>query len=339
MQWMHLRRHSLGSNRKYIMETFLRGLEHVFLYSSSASNIVRAFQLSSAIGCVYVLFLLAFSLGWLKLRPVPGAIMFTSPLSIVNAFIFLTLQLSRISYGQTTGVATTGSDASGATATSAMSMSSPAALVVNGSTTSFRPLFTVPPSASVGANLIPNVLDPQAVDAQSVCPGYTAANVLRTPYGLTAILDLAGKACNLYGTDIETLNLTVAYQSADRLSVRVTPAIVDASNFSQYILPSHLIYQPTIDADANSTILTNDLQFLWSNDPTFTFSVFRISTGDTLFSTLGTKLVYENQFIEFASSLPENYNLYGLGETIHGLQLGNNFTKTIYAADIGDPID
>ena len=58
-----------------------------------------------------------------------------------------------------------------------------------------------------------------------------------------------------------------------------------------------------------------------------------------LFSTEGTKLVFENQFVEFASSLPENYNLYGLGESIHGLRLGNNSTKTIYAADAGDPID
>ena len=49
--------------------------------------------------------------------------------------------------------------------------------------------------------------------------------------------------------------------------------------------------------------------------------------------------MYENQFIEFVSSLPENYNLYGLGERIHGLRLGNNFTATIYAADAGDPID
>lgn len=266
--------------------------------------------------------------------------MFTSPLSIVNAFIFLTLQLGGITYGQTTSVATTGSDGAGATsAASAASMTSPAAVAVNGTTTSFRPLFTVPASASVGATLVPNILDPEAVDAQSVCPGYTASNVVRTPYGLTATLALAGKACNVYGTDIEMLSLTVQYQSADRLSVRVVPAVIDASNSSHYLLPNNLIYQPTIDADANSTTLTNDLQFVWSNDPTFSFSVYRISNGDNLFSTVGTKLIFENQFVEFASSLPENYNLYGLGETIHGLRLGNNFTKTIYAADVGDPID
>ena len=218
-------------------------------------------------------------------------------------------------------------------------MTSPASTTASGTTSSFRTLFTVPPSASVGVTLIPNILDPKAVDAQSVCPGYLASNVVRTQYGLTATLALSGKACNLYGTDIEVLNLTVQYQSADRLSVRVVPAIIDASNASHYILPTNLIYQPTIDADANSTILENDLQFVYSNEPTFSFSVYRRSTGDTLFSTAGTKLVFENQFVEFASTLPENYNLYGLGETIHGLRLGNNFTKTMYDADVGNPVD
>jgi len=74
------------------------------------------------------------------------------------------------------------------------------------------------------------------------------------------------------------------------------------------------------------------------NDPSFWFSVTRQSTEDVLFSSKNTHLVYEDQFIEFASSLPEDYNLYGLGERIHGLRLGNNLTATIFAADVGDPI-
>jgi alpha-glucosidase len=49
--------------------------------------------------------------------------------------------------------------------------------------------------------------------------------------------------------------------------------------------------------------------------------------------------VYEDQFIEFKTVLPKDYNLYGLGERIHGLKLNNNLTATIYAADVGDPID
>jgi alpha-glucosidase len=85
---------------------------------------------------------------------------------------------------------------------------------------------------------------------------------------------------------------------------------------------------------------TSDLTFSWSNSRGgFGFNVTRNSTGEVLFSTTGTKLVYENQFIEFVSHQPENYNLYGLGEVMHEFRLGNNFTRTIYAADVGDPLD
>ena len=206
-------------------------------------------------------------------------------------------------------------------------------------TTSYRSIFTVPASADASVPLIPNINDPQAVNAQDVCPGYKASNVKRNAFGMTADLSLAGSACNVYGTDIDALSLKMEYQSCDRLHVEIIPTYVDSSNSSWYVLPEALVPKPTIDADANSTTVDNDLNFVWSNDPTFSFSVIRQSTGDVLFSTAGSQLVFENQFIEFASPLPENYNLYGLGEVIHGLRMGNNFTRTFWAADVGDPID
>ena len=94
-----------------------------------------------------------------------------------------------------------------------------------------------------------------------------------------------------------------------------------------------------VDSSAGSTIVGNAFNVTWSNSPTFAFSVARQSTGDVIFSTFGSKLVYENQFIEFVTSMPENYNVYGLGERIHGLRLGNNLTATTYAADAGTPLD
>ena len=93
------------------------------------------------------------------------------------------------------------------------------------------------------------------------------------------------------------------------------------------MLPEYLVPSPQPDANASSTTLETDLGFFWDNEPTFSLSVIRKSTGDVLFSTAGTKLVYEDQFIEFVSPLPENYNLYGLGETIHSFRLGNNLTR------------
>ncbi|KAL6713826.1 hypothetical protein ACLMJK_008320 [Lecanora helva] len=314
---------------------------HIFEYVLNAysvvSNVLHIGSIAPTLALIYLALLSAYALGFIKLRQ-PDPNMTHSPLTIFNIFIYVTLRLSSVTYAQTTS----GGNADGLASVSSTAPSptaAPSSVDINGTPTSFREIFTVPSAADFGANLIPNIEDPQAQNAQDVCPGYKATEVERNSLGLTATLTLAGQACSAYGNDIDTLSLTVQYQSADRLAVRITPAVIDSSNSSYYVLPDNLVHQPTADSDADSTSLMNDLSFVWSNEPTFGFSIGRVSTGDTLFSTEGTKLVFEDQFIEFASSLPENYNLYGLGETIHGLRLGNNFTKTIYAADVGDVID
>jgi alpha-glucosidase len=92
--------------------------------------------------------------------------------------------------------------------------------------------------------VLPNIDDPNAVDAQNVCPGYKASSVKNTPTGLTATLTLAGPACNVYGTDVSSLNLTVEYQAQDRLGVNIVPSHYDASNHSWYILPESLVPKP-----------------------------------------------------------------------------------------------
>ena len=275
-----------------------------------------------------------------------SGIMLCSKHARINSLSFLVLPFIALTLAQSPDVETTSASGSasqsliGATSPAALPTATPTPVVsIDGTTSTFRPIFTVPPAADLGATLLPTINDPNAIDAQAVCPGYKASDLISSPYGLSATLRLAGDACNVYGTDVETLNLTVEYHSADRLSVKIHPTFIDASNTSQFILPSRLVHQPTIDTDAGMTSLTNDLDFVWNNEPSFSFTVFRVSTGDKIFSSEGTKLVFEDQFVEFASTLPENYNLYGLGETIHGLRLGNNFTKTIYAADAADPID
>jgi alpha-glucosidase len=69
-----------------------------------------------------------------------------------------------------------------------------------------------------------NIDDPQAVNAQTVCPGYKASQVQEDEHGLTAILTLAGERCNVYGNDIEVLDLKVEYQGANRLAINISPA-------------------------------------------------------------------------------------------------------------------
>ncbi|MCJ1378847.1 hypothetical protein MMC17_001946 [Xylographa soralifera] len=325
------------------MDITISSLEHLFLWTSSIFIALQAFQLTVLLGLLYVAFLLLAVTGLLKLRPAPTVMVFSTPLALFNAFFYFTILLSKLSQAQSSDVDTSvrpSGSLIGATSATTLPTAGAATVAASGTaTTTFAPLFTVPAAADSGVTLLPNINDPNATDAQTMCPGYTGSDVLRTPYGLTATLTLAGPACNVYGTDIGTLNLTVEYQSSDRLSVSVVPAYVDASNTSQYILSPNLIKKPTADSNSGTTSLTNDLGFFWSNEPTFSFSVVRMSTEDVLFSTYGTTIVFEDQFVEFVSPLPENYNLYGLGEVIHGLRLGNNFTRTLYAADAGDPID
>ncbi|KAI1270100.1 hypothetical protein F5Y18DRAFT_367106 [Xylariaceae sp. FL1019] len=50
-------------------------------------------------------------------------------------------------------------------------------------------------------------------DPLSACSGYKASNVKTTHSGLTADLKLAGKACNVYGTDLKELTLEVTYDT------------------------------------------------------------------------------------------------------------------------------
>jgi alpha-glucosidase len=190
-------------------------------------------------------------------------------------------------------------------------------------TTGEAPVFTIPASADVGKNILPNINDPEAVDPQMVCPGYRASNVQVTESGFTAYLDLAGAACNVYGNDVEHLTLDVEFQADDRLHVEIRPRYISPENETWFILPEELV--PRLSSEDHHS--DSNLVVSWSNDPTFSFTVERKDTRDTLFSTQGKVLVYEDQFIEFVSALPEHYNLYGLGEVFHGFRLGNNLTS------------
>ena len=149
--------------------------------------------------------------------------------------------------------------------------------------------------------MTPNVLDTTAPNAQQVCPGYTASNVVQNAAGLTADLTLAGPACNVYGNDIDHLSLAVQYQSQNRLNVRIVPKYLVPSNQSLYILSDTLT--PMGAMNNKSSNATSDLKFEWSNTPSFQFRVSRAKSGEVLFDTYGQKLVFEDQFLELVTSM------------------------------------
>jgi len=162
-----------------------------------------------------------------------------SPFRMVNALVYSLLTCS-LAQGQTqysqSAVTSTAEGAQASPAPTSAPSASIGTATINGTPTTYSVQFTVPASSDEGAHLLPNVLDPEAVDAQTVCPGYKASNVVRNAFGFSATLSLAGEPCNVYGTDIDSLNLTVQYQSADRLNVYIYPSNIVSHSGKRHAL-------------------------------------------------------------------------------------------------------
>ncbi|KAL4903173.1 Alpha/beta-glucosidase agdC [Aspergillus multicolor] len=160
------------------------------------------------------------------------------------------------------------------------------------------------------------------------CPGYKATNVEEHSRGLTADLTLAGAPCNSYGTDIESLRLEVDYETDKRLHVK----IYDADE-NVYQVPESVFPQPALDDKDGAAESTPDLKFSYEESP-FSFAVSRASSGETLFNTSGNNLIFQSQYVNLRTSLPQNPNLYGLGEHSDPLRLNTtNYIRTIWNRD------
>ncbi|THZ53111.1 putative alpha-glucosidase AgdA [Aureobasidium pullulans] len=208
------------------------------------------------------------------------------------------------------------------------------AVLARGQQPQYPPAFPLQPSLASSYNnapsVLPNILDTSAPNAQNVCPGYKASNVQQSSSGLQADLILAGTPCNVYGNDIQSLVLSVQYQSKSRLAVSIVPKYLAPHNESLYLLSEQ--FTPRPGAEDGSSNTTSDLTFSWSNDPSFQFEVSRVSSGETIFSTYGKKIVFEDQFLELVTSMVPDYNVYGLAESFHSFRLGNNYTQTFWNA-------
>jgi alpha-glucosidase len=135
------------------------------------------------------------------------------------------------------------------------------------------------------------------------CPGYTASNVVEKDSTLTADLTLAGDACNAYSDDIKNLKLLVEYQTNERLHVKIYDADLQVFQVQEQVFP-----RPKHEKASNAA-----LQFDVKQDQ-FSFTVKRRDSGEVLFDTNTVPLVFEKQYVRLRTKLPDNPNIYGLGE-------------------------
>lgn len=159
----------------------------------------------------------------------------------------------------------------------------------------------------------------------SDCPGYKASNIKETSRGLTADLTLAGGACNVYGTDLKDLTLTVEHQTNDRLHV-----IIQDADQEVYQVPQSVLPRPGMGDYENSEC---QLAFHYEENP-FSFSVVRKSNKEVLFDSSAGSLIFEDQYLRLRTSLPDLPSLYGLGEHTDPFMLNiTNYTRTIWNRD------
>ncbi|KAH7318236.1 glycosyl hydrolases family 31-domain-containing protein [Stachybotrys elegans] len=168
----------------------------------------------------------------------------------------------------------------------------------------------------------------EAGGALGACEGYQVTSVNKGKWSLEANLDMIGSGCGVYGPDIPKLKLLVEYQTDSRLHV-----VIQDREGLRYQVPEEIFPRPQSpppDSDADSL-----LSFTYKTNP-FSFRVLRKDTGEVLFDTSGTTLVFERQYLRLKTWLPPNPNLYGLGEHTDPFRLFNkNYVRTFWARDSG----
>lgn len=100
----------------------------------------------------------------------------------------------------------------------------------------------------------------------------------------------------------------------------------------RYQVPEDVFPRPDPSVFASSE-QGSHLSFTFTESP-FAFKVARRSTGEVLFDTSGSSLIFEPQFLRLKSWLPPDPNIYGLGEHMDSFRLPNdNYTRTLWARD------
>ncbi|KAH8669727.1 putative alpha/beta-glucosidase agdC [Tricladium varicosporioides] len=158
------------------------------------------------------------------------------------------------------------------------------------------------------------------------CPGYVLSGLIETSTGLTAALTLAGPACNVYSTDLQSLSLIVNYDSESRLHVKIE----DSAKIA-YQVPTSVFATPPTNGSVPAA--NSALEFSYTTNP-FTFKVIRKSNLELLFDSSAASLIFETQYIRLRTSLPVDPNIYGLGEHTDSLRLNTtDYTRTLWSRD------
>ncbi|KAF9092384.1 hypothetical protein BGX23_004354 [Mortierella sp. AD031] len=172
---------------------------------------------------------------------------------------------------------------------------------------------------------------------QHTCKGYQVQSAKESDSGILIHLDLLGgsQGCSRFGQDIPRLTVQVDYETESRVRVK----IVDTDN-KRYEIPADALPNP--DSTARRNVSKRDYTVSYTKSP-FTFAITRVSTGEVIFdsSVAGMdSLVYSDEYLEISSVLPEDANIFGLGEVVTAFRRDPRGTRqTMWARDAATPVD
>ncbi|KAI9262405.1 alpha glucosidase [Phascolomyces articulosus] len=154
---------------------------------------------------------------------------------------------------------------------------------------------------------------------KTVAPGYTVQEELVKHYenGLEIPLKIQLDQ-SVYGKPIHELIVYVDYETKDRIHVK----IVDKDH-QQPIVPDSPMGVPRPSV---LPVYTRNYEFQYTSTPSFGFQVVRKLDDHILFDTTDTSLVFEDQYLELTTHVPEEANIYGFGETTAPFRRTHNTT-------------
>ncbi|WWD21811.1 hypothetical protein CI109_106299 [Kwoniella shandongensis] len=180
--------------------------------------------------------------------------------------------------------------------------------------------------------------------------GYRLIDIETSGSNITGQLQLIGEPANALGQDIEELILEVEFRTENELRVHISDARKD-----QYQVPDDFRY----DKRATAPPIATNLQFHHQVEP-FAFWITRMS-GEIIFDTRPNSipihddplfvdefpvrdtalpaypLVFSDQYLQIASALPRETNIYGLGDVVATSGFRRDNHGTVQSFWNGDP--
>lgn len=148
---------------------------------------------------------------------------------------------------------------------------------------------------------------------------YDLSSYTETANGFKAKLTKTpGTESSTYGADITALSLTVVYESAQIVRVKITAADSTRWEVPQSVLPR---------TDSAKSPVSKDYEFRYTESP-FTFQVVRVSDGAVVFSS-NANLLFKDQYLELTTAVSPDAKIFGLGESArlnHALTRDKTYT-------------